>query len=70
MPSEYQQAFLNGLKSQNVVLPKDWQITVHLLNLLSLLDCLKRYGSQNRLNQLADIRELINHIINDLDNKN
>lgn len=64
MPPEYQHAFLNGLMSQGVVLPKNWQITVNLLNLLSLLDCLKRYRSQNRPNQCADIRELIDHIIN------
>lgn len=66
MPPEYQHAFLNGLTSQGVALPKNWPITVHLLNLVSLLDCLKRYDAQNRPNQCADIRELIDHIINNL----
>ncbi len=66
MPYEYQHAFLKGLTSQNIVLPKDWQITVHLLNLLSLLDCLKRIDSKNRPNQLTDIRELIDHILKEL----
>ncbi len=63
MPSEFQNAFLNGLTSSGIVLPKNWQVTVHLLNLLSLLDCLKRYDVINRPNQSADIQELINHIL-------
>jgi len=63
MPSEYETAFLEGLQAGGVSLPKNWRVTVHLLNLLALLDCLKRPGFEKRPNQCADIRELIDHIL-------
>lgn len=67
MPSEFQDAFLKGLTNGGIALPENWRITVHLLNLTSLLDCLQRSDSQNRPNQCADIRELIDHILKELD---
>jgi Ser/Thr protein kinase RdoA (MazF antagonist) len=66
MPHEFQDAFLNGLTSADVTLPKDWYITIQLLNLLALLDCLKRSDTKNRPNQCADICELIDHILSEL----
>ncbi len=66
MPSEFQNALLNGLASGGVTLPKNWHITIQLLNLLALLDCLKRSDPKNRPNQCADILELIEHILSEL----
>lgn len=50
MPHEFQDAFLNGLASAGITLPKEWHITIQLLNLVALLDCLKRSDPKNRLN--------------------
>ena len=66
MPHEFQDAFLKGLTSGGVTLPKNWSVIVNLLNLLSLLDCLKRSNPKNCFNQCADIRELIDHILLEL----
>ena len=66
MPHEFQDAFLSGLASGGVTLPKHWRITIQILNLLSLLDCLKRSNHKDRPNQCADIRELIDHILSTL----
>jgi ribosomal protein S18 acetylase RimI-like enzyme len=66
MPHEFQDAFLNGLTSAGVTLPKDWHITIQLLSLFALLDCLKRSDPKNCPNQCADIRELIDHILSEL----
>jgi aminoglycoside phosphotransferase (APT) family kinase protein len=63
MPSEFQDAFLQGLTDGGVTLPQNWQISVHMLNLLSLLDCLKRSDPQKRPNQCADIQDLIDHLL-------
>ena len=68
MPPEFQDAFLNGLDSGGVSLPENWSITIRLLNLLSLLDCLKRSAPDKRPNQCADIRGLIDHILLAFDN--
>lgn len=63
MPSEYQDAFLNGLRGSGYTLPSAWQITVNLLNIVSMLDFLVRSDSENRPNQIKDIQELITHIL-------
>lgn len=42
MPAEFQDAFIKGCVGSGIVLPKNWQILVCLLNIISLLDCLKR----------------------------
>lgn len=63
MPPLFEEAFLSGLYEEGIILPKHWHITVNLLNLTSLLDCLIRSNSKNRPNQYADILELINHIL-------
>lgn len=69
MPPEFQNAFLKGLGGGGVTLPKNWHITIQLLNLLSLLDCLKRSDPKNSPNQCSGIRELIDHILSELNNK-
>jgi Ser/Thr protein kinase RdoA (MazF antagonist) len=66
MPPAFQDAFLKGLSSGGVTLPRNWLITVQLLNLLSLLDCLQRSDPKNRHHQCADIFELISHILREL----
>ncbi|WP_165482711.1 phosphotransferase family protein [Legionella gresilensis] len=65
MPPSFQSSFLKGL-SLSYTLPKHWQTSVKLLNLLSLLDCLTR-SRPNYRNQQADIYQLITHIINQFD---
>lgn len=67
MPAEFEESFLKGLKAGGITLPKNWHTKVHMLNLLSLLDCLVRSDPKNRPNQLVDIKELIKHILNKLD---
>lgn len=67
MPSEFQDAFLKGLTSGGVALPENWRTTVNLLNLLSLLDCLKRSDVKTHPNRCADICELIDHILSELE---
>ncbi|MBW8309589.1 MAG: aminoglycoside phosphotransferase family protein [Candidatus Paracaedibacteraceae bacterium] len=42
MSPEFQDSFLAGLKNRGITLPSKWRLSVHLLNLLSLLDCLTR----------------------------
>ncbi|HKY70045.1 MAG TPA: GNAT family N-acetyltransferase [Gammaproteobacteria bacterium] len=66
MPDEFQDAFLRGLASGGVTLPKNWHISIQLLNLLSLLDCLKRSNHKDHPNLCADIRELIDPILSAL----
>jgi aminoglycoside phosphotransferase (APT) family kinase protein len=63
MPNEYQSSFLEGLLSTGYQLPNFWQMTVNLLNILSLLDCLRHSNPDNRPNQIKDIKELISHIL-------
>ncbi len=67
MPSEYEKAFLHGLQREGVELPENWRISIFLLNLLSLLDCLTMCPPNQRPNQCADICELISYIIHRLD---
>jgi Ser/Thr protein kinase RdoA (MazF antagonist)/GNAT superfamily N-acetyltransferase len=66
MPPEFQDAFLKGLSDGDVTLPENWRVTVNLLNLLSLLDVLQRSDPKNNPNQCAGIRELIDHILSEL----
>ena len=66
MPHEFQDAFLKGLADGGVTLPKNWRVTVNLLNLLSLLDVLQRSDPKNSLNQCTGISELIDHILSEL----
>ncbi len=68
MPPEFQDAFLKGLTDSGLMLPENWYIIVTLLNLLSLLDCLKRSDTKNRPSQSKDILELIEHILLELRN--
>lgn len=67
MPPEFEESFIKGLKAGGVVLPKNWREFIHMLNLLSLLDCLGRSDPENRPNQLTDIKNLIEHILAELD---
>lgn len=66
MPPEFQDAFLHGLTSGGISLPENWHITIQLLNLLALLDCLKRSDPKNKPNQCADILELVHSILTEL----
>lgn len=66
MSPEFQDAFLNGLTNGGITLPKNWRTTISLLNLESLLDCLKRSDLKSNPNQCADIRELIGHILSEI----
>ncbi|HBI22010.1 MAG TPA: hypothetical protein DDY37_05425, partial [Legionella sp.] len=65
MPATYEESFLHGLQ-ETVTLPIHWCKMVHLLNLLSLLDCLGRCNPEDQPNQCADICGLIDHILKKL----
>jgi aminoglycoside phosphotransferase (APT) family kinase protein len=67
MPDLFSISFLEGLENGGVVLPDNWQITAHLLNLVSLLDILGRRDPKMRPNQCADTLLLIDHIITKLE---
>jgi len=42
MPEQFEYSFLEGLKSQGVVLQNNWRLSVHMFNLESLIDLLNR----------------------------
>lgn len=66
MPAAFEDSFLQGLKT-GYNLPPNWHLSIHLLNLLSLLDCLVRTSIKNEPNRCQDIRALIVHIITQLE---
>lgn len=66
MPPDFESSFIEALEKGGFKLPDTWRTTVYLLNLSSLLDCLKRAKVQYHPNQCADIRELIEHILSKL----
>ncbi len=66
MPPEYEEGFLQGLQEGGVTLPKSWRTSVHLLNLLSLLDCLTKCPLQVSPQRCKDICELITYILHSL----
>lgn len=63
MPPEFQSAFLKGLALGGVSLPESWGVTLNLLNLSALLDCLKRADPKTQPKRCADISELIHDIL-------
>jgi Ser/Thr protein kinase RdoA (MazF antagonist)/GNAT superfamily N-acetyltransferase len=68
MPPEFQSSFIDALQRNGIKLPPDWRTTVHLLNLSSLLDLLKRSDPQRHPNKCADIGGLMEHILSELNN--
>lgn len=66
MPANFTDAFLEGLKDAEFHLPETWQTSIHMLNLVALLDCLLRTDSQLRPKQLEDICSLIHNILKKL----
>jgi len=68
MPLEFQKAFIDALQKNGIKLPAHWRTTIHLLNLSSLLDLLKRSDPQIHPKRCADIRELITQILSELNN--
>lgn len=63
MPATFEDSFINELKTKGVDLPDDWQPRCHMINMVSLLDCLTRADALNRPNQCSDIIRLLNHIV-------
>jgi len=66
MPSGFQNSFIEALEKNGLKLKGAWRTVIHLLNLSSLLDCLKRSDPGNHPNQCVDIHEIIAHILSDL----
>jgi hypothetical protein len=66
MPGEFANQFIAGLHNSGITLPENWQLIIHILNLLSLLDCLARSDNKNCQNKIADLQDLIEHILNNL----
>lgn len=67
MPPSFTEAFLNGLKDKQFPLPKTWQTSIHMLNLVSLLDCLQNSDPLKRPKQCQDICSLIYWILKTLE---
>ncbi len=63
MPPAFQNCFILGLTDGGLQLPENWNSTIDLLNLTSLLDCLKRSDAEKKPIQCSDIRDLINYIL-------
>lgn len=70
MPASFEAAFLAGLQVGGINLPHHWCISVHMLNLLALLDCLMRSNPQNQPKQCKDIKDLLTYIVNQLRHNN
>ena len=68
IPPEFQNSFIDALQRNGVKLPDGWRTTIHLLNLSSLLDLLKRSDPKDHPHRCADIRELISYILSELNN--
>lgn len=68
MPPEFQNSFIDALQKNGIKLPSHWRTTIHLLNLSSLLDLLKRSDPQRHPKRCADISKLIDHILSELNN--
>jgi aminoglycoside phosphotransferase (APT) family kinase protein len=66
MPPEFQNSFIDALQRNGIKLPAHWRTTIHLLNLSSLLDLLKRSDPQMHPDRCADISELIDNILGEL----
>lgn len=61
MPASWASSFLSGLQTL-WRLPNQWQTSVHLLNLASLLDCLSRTDQRTQPRRLQDILALLEWI--------
>ncbi len=59
-PPGFQEGFLEGLKTKGYKLPANWLLTTHLLNILFMLDALKRTTDKTP-QRLASIKNLINY---------
>lgn len=66
MPVEFKSSFLKGITDSGFIMPYQWNTTINLLNLTSLLDCLSRCSVEEKPNQSKDICELIDHILKEL----
>ena len=69
MPDIFQQAFFQVLKDGGIALPTDWQLKIHLLNVLALLDCLQRFHPQSHPKQCTDMLNLIDRFVKILNGK-
>ncbi|KTD45805.1 Phosphotransferase enzyme family protein [Legionella rubrilucens] len=65
MPASWASSFLDGLQATGR-LPNQWQVTVHLLNLASLLDCLCRTDPIIQPHRLQDILTLVDTLLGQL----
>lgn len=63
MPAKFENSFIEGLRDSGIVLSDNWKITINLLNLGSLIDCLARSDTKKRPNQCQDIKVLIARIV-------
>ena len=62
-PKNFKASFINGLTDNNILLPSDWNKSIKLLNLISLIDLLIRTNAKNQPKRYDDIVLLINNII-------
>lgn len=67
MPAVFESAFLEGLRAGGVLLPQHWHTSVHLMNILALLDCLARSDPEKSPNRRDDIVDVIHYTVNELE---
>ncbi len=66
MPPDFEDSFIRGLTCNGKSLPENWHSTIHLLNLVSLLDILRKENHKPFPHRCEDIHRLINNIIEKL----
>ena len=66
MPADFETSFLQGITDCGFTLPRDWRVTLHLLNLASLLECFTRASWEEKPNQFRDICDLLDYIMSQL----
>jgi Ser/Thr protein kinase RdoA (MazF antagonist) len=64
--ADYQDGFISGLIDGGMTLPYNWQSSVYLLNLVSLLDLMRRSDPKTQSNRSADILRLIHYFLSQL----
>ncbi|MBM3857904.1 MAG: aminoglycoside phosphotransferase family protein [Verrucomicrobia bacterium] len=59
----FESSFLEGLRSEGMIIPEDWSCRVDLLNVVALLSCLAKTNSEKSPRQCEDICRLVEQIV-------
>ncbi len=66
VPKHFETQFVRGLLGSGITLPNDWKKTTQLLNIISLLDCLKCTDPAASPQQCLDIQALLEYCVTTL----